>query len=194
MRSLVEPLGLRNSSLHQMVGPSASRRTGTSGVGPICWRKRSAGSGRRLMHALLIEAPPEVFARANQRAMKELEQLLSRMFQAHPWHGVPAGSPEHRHRVHRDRPDRRGEVRARQAIRASAGSIGRSASPAAAPRSTGSSRRPTAARRSATRCAERTGDRTSTATATRSTSASSPRRPCPHGDILRRRGRSAGCA
>jgi hypothetical protein len=34
MRSLVEPLGLRNSSLHQTAGPSGSRRTGTRGVGP----------------------------------------------------------------------------------------------------------------------------------------------------------------
>src|SRR5215218_4217357 len=48
MRSFVEPLGLRNSSLHQMVGPSSCRRTGTSGVGPTCCRKRpSAGRGRQ---------------------------------------------------------------------------------------------------------------------------------------------------
>ena len=33
IRSLVEPLGFRNSSLHQIIGPSASSRTGTSGVG-----------------------------------------------------------------------------------------------------------------------------------------------------------------
>ncbi len=33
IRSLVNPLGLRNSSLHQIVGPDASSRTGTSGVG-----------------------------------------------------------------------------------------------------------------------------------------------------------------
>jgi hypothetical protein len=32
IRSLVEPLGLRNSSLHQITGPEASSCTGTSGV------------------------------------------------------------------------------------------------------------------------------------------------------------------
>ncbi len=32
IRSFVEPLGFRNSNLHQIVGPSASSRTGTSGV------------------------------------------------------------------------------------------------------------------------------------------------------------------
>ena len=34
MRSLVDPLGLRNSSLHQTEGSPSSRQTGTSGVGP----------------------------------------------------------------------------------------------------------------------------------------------------------------
>ena len=55
IRSLVEPLGLRNSSLHQIVGPSSLSRTGTKGVGGVRpWYRLISGS---FVLALTIKVP-----------------------------------------------------------------------------------------------------------------------------------------
>ena len=52
IRSLVDPLGFKNSSLHQIVGPLSSSRTGTSGVGAVrSWYRLISGSLIRVLTA-----------------------------------------------------------------------------------------------------------------------------------------------
>src|SRR5262249_2408360 len=67
IRSFVDPLGLRNSSLHQIVAPPGSRRTGTSGVGPRCARNRPSGGSARQGVRVMTQATLTLAGRGARR-------------------------------------------------------------------------------------------------------------------------------
>ena len=123
-----------------------------------------------------------------------LNELLGLLFQAHPWHGVSRDRMRpRRQRLHRDRADRRRQVRAGQGSgqlrvdRPQRFSV-------VARRSTASSRKPSAATSWASSAPSAPGDRGIKGDGDPMDICVLTEKPFAHGDFLVRAGPSAACA